>query len=274
MRVAVWDHLPSTLFEGPRGAEGPVEFVRIAAQDTANALAREEVDVALLDTLSVLQNTDAYDVFPAVALSSWEYPFARLLLRGGIGAKAGTLVTPDHVGLESLVARVVLREQYGSDVEVHTSTGFGIADVPDAEEDACLIMNPDGRRTETDWFDMDLGREWFELVNYPMVWGLFVAPKGHGDNQAITTLRDAVARQDALRVSRAQKIEDATVRDFVENQVRLRLDDLVVASLTELCNYVYYYGAVADYCTVPFVSLDEPNDDDGDDADPLSYDAF
>ena len=81
-------------------------------------------------------------------------------------------------------------------------------------------------------------------------------------------------RLDMLREKRAQSIEDEVSRDFIENHVRLRLDDLAVASLTELYNYVYYYGAVADYCTVPFVSLDEPNDDDGDDADPLSYDAF
>src|SRR5690606_33470111 len=108
-----------------------------------------------------------------------------------------------------------------------------------AGEDACLIVAKDAYRWESDRFVMDLGREWFELANYPMVWGVFAATKGSITNERIIALRDAVSRLDALRESRSRTIEDEFVRDFVENQVRLRLDDLAVASLTELYNYVY-----------------------------------
>lgn len=264
MTVAIWDYLPPVLFEGPRGAAAAVEFVPFPAHEGADALARGAVDVALLDTLTVLRNTDAYDVFPAVALSSWDFPFARLRLRGGMGARAQSLAYPRDHELESVVARVVLREHYGSEV---SATGVSLerpADAADVAEDACLIVAPDSPHWPSERFDMDLGREWYELANYPMVWGLFVAQKGSATNDRIVALRDAVARLDSLRPGRARNIDDEVVRDFVENQVRFRLDDLVVASLTELYNYVYYYGAVDDYVTVSFVALEDPESDEDD----------
>ncbi len=112
---------------------------------------------------------------------------------------------------------------------------------------------------------LDLGREWFELVNYPMVWGVFVSAKGSVTDDYIRLLRDAIIRVDMLRERRAKSIENDVTRDFMENQVRLRLDELAVASLTELYNYVYYYGAVTDFTTIPFVELKETKEDGDED---------
>src|SRR5690554_1014919 len=119
MKVAVWDHLPFELFaDRSRDLTPGVEFVRTPESEAASALAAGEVDVALVPVLTVLQNPGAYDVLPAVGLSTWDFPFARLLLRGGLDKRAGSLVFEQGFELEALVARVVLREHYASDVEV------------------------------------------------------------------------------------------------------------------------------------------------------------
>lgn len=272
MRVSVWDHFPAALFAGPpRGVAAEVEFIRAPSRDAVEMLSSGEADVALLPVLTVLQHPDLYDVYPAVGLSTWDLPFARLLLPGGLGTRPASLAYEAGMELEALVARVVLREHYGADVQVRSVADAAI----DAPDDATLIVGPDAHLISSDRYGMDLGREWFELANYPMVWGVFAAPKGVVTNEAIATLRDAVVRLDTLRGTRARAEEDAVVQDFLENQVRLRLDDLAVASLTELCNYVYYYGAVTDYTTVPFVSLDEDDeaglDDDEEMLDDLQH---
>jgi predicted solute-binding protein len=154
------------------------------------------------------------------------------------------------------VGRAVLREHYGSDVEAQAQDEHTGSD----QADAVLLV---GNRNEpgTSGFTMDLGREWFELANYPMVWGLFATARGSGTSGELRMLRDAVVRLDELRPLRARSVEDDVVRDFLENQVRLRIDDLAIASLTELASYVYYYGAVPEIRSVPFISLEDEDDE-------------
>ncbi len=267
MRVAVWDYLPEQLFAGtPRGVQGKVEFVRVPALQAREVLERGEVDAALLPTLTVLQDSDAFDVFPAVALSSWEFPFARLFLSGGFEARPTILHHDGDRQLEALVARVVLREQYGSEVKSNPLPAAAVMESLRAEGGAALLVSGDAYRTESEALGMDLGREWFELVNYPMVWGVFATTKGAVTDESIQSLRDAVARVDLLREKRAEAVDDDVAADFLRDQVRLRLDDLAVASLTELYNYVYYYGAVTDYATVPFVELKESAEEEDSDS--------
>ncbi|HEX7071467.1 MAG TPA: MqnA/MqnD/SBP family protein [Rhodothermales bacterium] len=261
MRVAIWDHLPKELFAGPgRGVKGPVEFLPVPQTQASVLLDEGEFDAALLPTLTILQQPDAYDVFPAVGFSSWDYPFAQLLLEGPLGSEVHVLGYESGHEMEAVVSRAVLREHYGSEVETQTAD----ANISGEHVDASVRVGPH-RKPTAGGFAMDLGREWFELANYPMVWGLFATGKGNGTQGTIRMLRDAVIRLDDLRQMRARSVEDDVVRDFLENQVRLRVDDLAVASLTELSSYVYYYGAVPEIRNVPFISIEDEDEDTADD---------
>lgn len=254
MKVAVWSHLPQALFS-TSGEDSEVRFVRVPMGEAANRLREGAFDVALVPTLTVMQQADDFDVFPAVGFSSWDYPYARLHPTRGLSAPMHTLVHEGAHEMTVLVARIVLREHYGTNVEVVQPDDAGAGGVTG---DVTLVMTEAIEAGAEDSASLDVGREWFELAAYPMVWGLFVALKGEATPAAIVALRDAVNAAEA-RVAGAAESVDAATQDFLENQARLRVDDLAVASLTEFSNYVYFYGALPEYPSVPFVSL--PDDD-------------
>ena len=269
MDVAVWDDLPLELFSGEEGRSGSpgVHFQPVSRRDAASRLFAGSVDAALLPTLSVLQNTDAFDVLPAVAFSSWNYPYARLSLRGGLGGKMSSLAFETGADQEALIARIILREHYQARVSVQEVAAGDPKDIFDADADAHVFVSSDAWRVESDRFEMDLGREWYELANYPMVWGVFAMLKDASEPGHIVALREAIAAAEDGKERVAAGLKDPVLEAFVRDHLRLRLDNLAIASLTEFCNYVYYYGAVPDFATVPFVSL--PDEDEADDADDL-----
>jgi predicted solute-binding protein len=95
--------------------------------------------------------------------------------------------------------------------------------------------------------EIDLAREWYELVAYPFVWALFVTRRDESRPDVIRSVRDAVLeletrRADWVRGARLAKAQ----ADLYGSGLRYRFDDLAVASLTELCEYMFYYGVVSE----------------------------
>jgi predicted solute-binding protein len=94
---------------------------------------------------------------------------------------------------------------------------------------------------------LDLAREWFELVAYPFVWALFVTRRDGSRPDIIRSVRDAILN---LEMRRGAWARDANLskqeQELYETVLRYRFDDLAVASLTELCEYLFYYGVVSE----------------------------
>ena len=269
MRVAVWDILPAELF--PHGTEeSAITFVRLPLGGCRRALSEGSAEVTLLPVIDILQDPDPYDVLPAVAFSSWSFPFAKIVLKRGLGSHLKMLAYPREHDQAAFVARVILREHYHSEPQWIAVDEKSPESLVARAEDACLVIGPGVPAFEPGATALDLGQEWYELSNYPMVWGLFAARRGDATVGVIRAIRDAVVRVDDARPSRAKALVEG-MKAFVQDELRLRLDDLATASLTELTNYAYFYGLTEDPGMIPFVSLPDEAEENGSPADLPSW---
>ena len=123
---------------------------------------------------------------------------------------------------------------------------------------------------EQDPLVLDLGREWHELAHYPMVWALYVCARGAATPATVAEIR-ALARE-AERV--ASTWEDRTspaVHQFFARDLQLRLDDVALASLTQIGEYLYYYEQTRELN--PLKVYDPPAMDPGEDTPGWAKDA-
>ena len=225
MHVALWDIPPADCWAAAAG-HLPVERARRPARLLLDGYA----DLALVPTTEVLRDTDSYCVLPGAALSTWSYPFARLALASGLGHMPSIAVPPEAES-EALVARIVLKEHYGIEPDFQRS-GF---------HEARLLIG----RAAAAWEGeaLDLGQEWFECAGYPMVWAVWVMRPDEATPAALEILKSFVieAEKSALALANADGVP-SVVRRFWREDLRFRLDDLAVASLTKLREYLWYYG--------------------------------
>ena len=195
MKIAVWKN-PVTypVFKGLSDTFGNNVYQTSREQLTTD-LQNGTAQVALIPADIALANPDEFDVIPAVAVSTWNNPFAVLTvdaLRSG-----GTLGVMHGVEgrLSALLAAIVLKEHYGTIAALNERVSLPEEVAPDA-----LITIPlEGEIGQTDntAVVMDLGQEWYELSNYPFVWAVFVTRKGEASPSVITTIRDTVAFLDS-----------------------------------------------------------------------------
>lgn len=266
-KLAIWN-TPAAEFvlAGTRddGFEVPYGIERGSPRDCEEMLGVGAVDIALLPPVRALQHTDAYDVLAAVAFSSWEYPYARLVLKNGLRGPTRTVACHPNDVQEALVARVILKEHYDQEPEL-VARAVEPGAMLQAEEDAVLLSGPEVPSMATDDLTLDLGREWYELTNYPMVWGLFATRKDEGTPEMIREMRSIVEAAEEQRNEWIQEQEiPAELHSFYADALRLRLDRLAIASLTELRHYLFYYDLTDEVSEVPFIYLpdDEENEDE------------
>ncbi len=265
MHLALWDIPPVDFLDAVLKAEAvsvPLEIERKDAQTCTELLLQELVDVALLPSLVVLSNTEVFDVLPGVALSTWKYPYARLVLRGGMES-VETVAYARQDTQEALVARIILREHYDKNptfVPLDAVTPEGLLH---AEQDASLVVGPNAPLLQTPHMALNLGQEWFELANYPMVWGLFATLKDAAAPVMVEMLlRTArVAEQQRPMWVQAQEMPPL-LHTFYSEHLRLRLDDLAMASLTQFRDYLYYYNVTDEIPELPLYELPEDWEDD------------
>ena len=262
MHLALWDCPPSECLLAASGRpETTLEVERHDARTCARLLREQQVDVALLPSMVALSGRDDLDVLPGSALSTWAYPFARLVLRREIGNVKSVAFAPWCVQ-EALIARIMLREHYGQNPAMVPIRGATAADLLRAEEDASLIVGAEA--PPTDRAVLDLGQEWFELAQYPMVWGLFVSLKEAASPtmvEAILTL--AKEAEEIAYVWGQDRERDEDVRRFYAESLRLRLDDLAMASLTKFGEYLYYYNVTDELPVAPlYVPPGKPHNAD------------
>ena len=272
MKLAIWNTpVAEFLISGlvASTASAGVEVVRDGPRACVSLLESHAVDVALVPTISPLRDPDAYDLIPAIALSSWAYPYARLFLRGTLGNPIRSVAFDPLYANEAVLTRIILKEQYGSDPAFVPYPSPSAENLLGATEDASLIVGNDVPLIRTERLALDLGQEWYELSSYPMVWGLFATLKGRARPELVRLLRDAIELTESRRSVwiRAQEMPP-TLHEFYAEELRVRLDDLAIASLTELAHQLYAVSVLDEVAELPFVELPE-DDESGDPREPL-----
>jgi predicted solute-binding protein len=270
MRIAAWNHPvnESVILALEESFPGAVE--RLSLMDTLQALLDNRVDVALIPSDQALSSQKEVDILPAVGVSSWSNPWMTLVVGEQLGASTMGIMHAPEGRSAALLAGLVLKEHYNTVVALHEKPALpqGLAEhalvtVPleDASEGDGAGVIP--ATDESEGVALDLGMEWSELAGYPFVWSLFVGRKDENHEDAIRQLRDVIALLDQNRVELERKWDmDDVSSDFFLNQVRLAVDDLAIASLTQLCDHLFYYGITDEVLPVQFVTL--PKDEEAD----------
>ena len=213
------------------------------------ALENGEVDVAILPTSTVISVLDRLDVLPSVGISSFSNPFATLTV-DAINASHVNLLVESGREVHASVAEIILKEQYNCVADrIQASMSAGIETIRIQH----LAESPEHG------FRLDLGREWYELVSYPFVWSLFVTLRDKATPRIIRCIRESVSHVEAERLNwvRDSKHSQAESKFYAES-IRYRMDDLAVASLTEYCEFMYFYGHVGDIPKLAFAG--EPDE--------------
>jgi chorismate dehydratase len=254
MKIAVWKN-PVTypVFKGLSDTFGKNVFLATREQLTAD-LQNGKVQVALMPSDVALANPEEFDIIPAVAVSTWNNPYALLTVGAELGSKSIGIIHSVEGRLTALLAAIVLKEHYGTEAALNERISLPDEIASDALISIPLEESPEALKAEA--ITLDLGQEWYELSNYPFVWAVFVTRKGEATPGVITAIRDAMVFLDDHRADFAsQWSKDEEVEDFVLNDLRLRLDDMAVASLTELCDHMFFHGVTPEIQPVVFASL-------------------
>lgn len=270
MRIALWTSPVADLLAYGFDALG--EAVTVERHVPAECFKKLEaglVDLALVPSTSVLQNEGQFDVLAGGALSTWSNPYNRLFLHEGLGGTLKTVAYHPSDDEARFVAKVLLKEHYGKEpsfIPYETATPEDLLSI---EADACLVSGTSVPELTSDSYGLDVGQEWFEMANYPMVWGLFATLKGYGTPPMIEALVAATELAEKRRrgwvVDHEETLSD-TEQKFFRDGLRLRLDDLAMASLTELKQFLYFYGMVDELGEVQVAMLpNEEGEDDDDD---------
>lgn len=262
--------LPDAPFADPFAAAfgiGPEslrpEVVRLPAHETADALRSGNADVALVPSLAVLRDPAAFTVLPSAALSMWDFPYARLVLGGGVGEAVETVVLDPRDQQAVVLSALILREHYGATPAFRPLETPSLGDLD--ESDAVLFTGPDVPTLHVgDRYAMDLGQEYYELLNYPLVWGLFVARSGAATPEQLRLVKAGAATAEASREAfvAAQERSEA-LRTFYAESLRFRLDDLATASLTELADLLFETGILDEVPTLPMAVFKDEDAEDG-----------
>jgi chorismate dehydratase len=224
-----------------------------------------DADLALVPPLAVLRGVEDVSVLPAVALSAWDYPYARLFLRGDFGAAPRSIVFDPRNVQEVLLLRTVLREHYGF------APAFVPAEAPSRDSlndhDAVLLVGDGVPALAHEGLSLDLGQEWYELSNYPLVLGLFATRHGEATVEMLHTLRRGARLAEALRPAWLQAHEmPPALYEFHADSLRFRYDDLATAGLTEFVDLLFQQGALDEIPTLPLATFpDEAFEDDEED---------
>lgn len=267
MRIAVWNIPPADLLASGFHAGAftdRVEVIRAEIFECERLLRDGSVDAALLPTVSILKSADDFSVVPAVALSSWAYPFARLSIDHDLGEAVKTVACDPRYEQERLVTDIVLREHYRMNADFIDIFEASRDDLLESGADARVMVGPDVPGMSDGELMLDLGQEWFELAQYPMVWGLFATLKEEISPELIRTIRDGVRLSEKQRPVwiRAQETS-AQLHEFYRDGLRLRLDDLAAASLTELKQFLFFYDMIDEVRDIPFAFLPDDEDEEG-----------
>ena len=269
MRIVAWQHPVNETLIRALEDTFPGSVQRASLVETMQVLLDGHADIALVPSDQALSSQDQVDMLPAVGVSSWTNPWMSLVVGNQLGAATMGIMHAPEGRSAALLAGLVLKEHYNTVVALHEQEELpeGLAEhalvtVPLQEEeggDGAAAVAPDSGEGVA----LDLGQEWSEMAGYPFVWSLFVGRKDENHEDAIRMVRNVAARldQDRVELERAWDLDDIQ-SDYFLNHARLAVDDLAIASLTQFCDHLYYYGITDEILPVQFASLPPSDDDD------------
>lgn len=262
MRIGFEQNLPAEFFvSGAAGAQPDFDLVQLGSRTGIDQVRSGNLEIALVPALSVMADPDEIEVVPAVAMSSWRYPFAQLFLPRGLGEAPDQIFFERRFREEADLTRIILKEHYGLTPSFEAVDSLG--DVQDEEAPSIRVGNEVPVNRSRGLY-LDIGQEWYELANYPMVWGLFVMTEGSVTAEVVRRLREVAARTEKLRSQWADASDrGGAIRRFFLEDVRVRFDDLVTASLTQLLDYAFYYDLTDEIRAFPVASVETTESDDG-----------
>jgi predicted solute-binding protein len=261
LQIAVWSHPVNEPVIRALEEKWPGGVHRRTAAQARLMLDAGQVHVALLPSNDALAAQASLEVLPAVAISSWTNPWATLMVGEHLGAAAMGIMHQPEGRPAALLAAMVLKEHYRTVVALHERDRL-----PDGLSEHALVTVPLSKDGEAEMpaplpdsgegVALDLGQEWSEMAGYPFVWSLFTCRKDEASPELITSLRDVMQQLDEERVEkeRSWSLDDIS-SDFFLNHMRLTLDDLALASLTEFCDHLYFCGVTEEILPVQFASL-------------------
>jgi len=233
MQLAFWNFPPSECLQVAAQSLG-LQSETQSHSTCTELLYQKQVDIALLPVIVALQMTDHLEMIPGGVVSSWGYPFTSIVLHQDLH-QLHTLKSSPQQPLEEFMTRVIMKEHYGQQVQI----------VTEQSSDVELINLQNSTKEMAHLNQLDLGQEWYEMAQYPMVWGIYCCLKDRPlDAMAqmvmeLTRQGETTAHQFAARSSSPTDI-------FFKEHLRLRMDHVSIASLTAIRDYMYYYGVIED----------------------------
>ncbi|NNF57135.1 MAG: hypothetical protein HKN04_02740 [Rhodothermaceae bacterium] len=251
MKLAVWPSPPAQALADVLAEAGMLsETATVEPFNAARALEQGTVDLALVPTLDVLRQPDAFDLVPGVALAGERDPLTKLVVGSALDAVETVAFDPRH-GQAALLAQLVLKEHYSAKPSFAPADPSVGLEMLLAGHSAALVS---AASEATDAVVLDLGQEWTDLTLRPMVWGLLAARSGSLAIEIARRLRDAV--QGAAPPDVARTDHGTLVYQF-------SLDGYAHDGLDEFVNHLYYHGTLADFPDLPFLVI-PPDDEDAD----------
>ena len=268
MTIALWDEAALDFLSraaSELSGKLPISVMRASRRECRDAVIKGDAQIALVPILQAFKEIELFDVMPAVSLSSWANPYVSLFVKERLGGSIRTVAIDPHFAQEALLAKVVLKEHYGAEPVFQPTLQLSKKDLPDVQEDATLLIHKTPEEIDFAGMHVDLGRDWFELTHYPMVWGVFVMSKGSATDEAVHTLR-TLAQYAELYSGEwaAESGFSDTYKSFYTEGIRYRLDDLAVAGVTALQDYLYFNKALEDMSPLPMYELTQDTEEDND----------
>ena len=257
LNLTLWEH-PLAHLIGAQDAAHTLSVRRQAHPQAAlDDLRFGDADVALIEPLDALVHADTLELVPGVGIVAWRNPYRLIALPGGLSTAPTHLIPGVASTQERFIAHTILREHYGFEVEMVAS------EVPEGATCAYLIdlAEVSSDQLPAGTLFLDLGQEWYELVNYPTVVGLLAARKGSLSVAQAEAIRIAMGEAERRRITEFAEASDP----YFAEEVRLTLSSVAIAGLTELQQMVYFNGITPHHVDLPFMVLESDADAEDDD---------
>ena len=244
MHLALWDFPAADALEAA-ARRASFEVERPTGADCLDLAESHQVDVALVPVTGAVLRANELQLLPGGAVSTWAYPFARLKLCHNLTRVTSLQAAPECVQ-ESLMARIILKEHYGRDVTIS----------PEGPADAQLLTGEASLALAENTNVLDLGQEWYELAQYPMVWAVYACARDTATPALVQAIISLTKEAEEIAYEWGGRSDSETDR-FWASSVRLRLDDVTLAGLTSIRDYLYYFGVTPELTPIPLYAPPE-----------------
>jgi cyclic dehypoxanthinyl futalosine synthase len=194
----------------------------------AEALARDEVDLALLPLASYATFDEPLRVVPGVAVAG-RGPVRTVLLVGEVPWAQMTHIALDSASRSSALLLRVLTRERGLDPQFEESDHRGIVEAASGRRGALIIGDAGFRAADLYPYVYDLGAEWAALTGLPFVYAVWAGRPGAAQPEHLELLRDSLRRGlehrgEIARAFAAERgLEAAVCESYLTHNIRYQL---------------------------------------------------